>query len=165
MKKFVIILLCISALLMFAGCKNAKAQTEDPITMIGNPWSDWNSIEEAESAVGFSFDLPAIIADTYTASKFRTMTGELIEVIYSYGDVEVHIRKQYGEGNDISGDYNEYENSTETTINNSKITVFFDSENNAVKQIISCEGYSWSVTLGYGSEANLGDVFLNEICK
>ena len=49
MKKFVsIILVCLAILLVFSGC--TKEEPEEPITMIGNPWSDWNTIEEAESA-------------------------------------------------------------------------------------------------------------------
>ena len=123
---------------------------------IGNPWSDWNTIEEAESVIGFSFGLPEVIADSYDAVSIRTLTDKLIEVVYRDDEFEVCVRKQKGEGQDISGDYNEYDTCTEENYNGGTITNYQNSNNNAVKQIISYKGYSWSLVApnGYWGDSN-----------
>ena len=148
MKKLVLILLlCMMLSTLFAGC-GKQPVVQEPASqnvMIANPWSDWESIEEAEQAVGFSFGLPALLADTYEAAVFRTMNNELLEVVYRDGDFEVCVRKQAGEGQDISGDYTQYETSSETQSDGAAVTLYCNSDGAAVKQLISCKGYSWSL--------------------
>ena len=124
MKKTIsILILCCLVSAVFAGCGSQKAEQEQisQNTMIANPWSSWDSIAEAESATGFSFGLPEVIADKYTVFSVRTMNNELIEVVYRDGDFEICIRKQKGEGQDISGDYNKYETCTETNHNGGRL--------------------------------------------
>jgi hypothetical protein len=101
MKKIALIILCcfvISAI--FVGCGNQAAEQEQisQNVAIGNPWSDWASMEEAEAAAGFSFDLPEVIAGSYTAASFRTLNNELIEIIYRDSDYEICVRKQRVKG-------------------------------------------------------------------
>ena len=118
-----IIFLCCIISAIFAGCWNQTvAQVQiSQTTAIGNPWSDWDSIEEAESVIGFSFGLPEVIADSYNAVSIRTLNNELIEVVYRDEDFEVCVRKHKGEGQDISGDYNVYETCTEMDQNDGTI--------------------------------------------
>ena len=132
---------------------------------IGNPWSDWDSIEEAEAAVGFSFALPEVIADTYVAEVFRTMNDELIEVVYRDEGFEVCVRKRKGEGQDISGDYNVYEICEETDYYGAVIMNYLNSVDPAAKQIISYHGYSWSLVAPNGYGVNLEREVLNWILK
>ena len=132
---------------------------------IGNPWSDWDSIEEAEAAVGFSFALPEVIADTYVAEVFRTMNDELIEVVYRDEGFEVCVRKRKGEGQDISGDYNVYEICEETDYYGAVIMNYLNSVDPAAKQIISYHGYSWSLVAPNGYGVDLEREVLNWILK
>ena len=120
-------------------------------------------MEKAEAAVGFSFDLPETIADSYEAVAFRTMNGELIEVIYRNENFEVRVRKQKGEGQDISGDYSSYDAITEENHNEGMVTTYQSSSDHAVKQIISYSGYSWSLSApnGYWGDSNTD--FVNAI--
>ena len=168
MKKIALIMLwgfVISAI--FVGCGNQTAEQEQisQNVAIGNPWSDWASMEEAEAAAGFSFDLPEVIAGSYTAASFRTLNNELIEIIYRDLDYEICVRKQKGEGQDISGDYNQYDTCTEETFDGGTIFHYYNSSNNAVKQLISYKGYSWSLVApnGYGEDS--GWDFMSEISK
>ena len=156
MIKLISIILIISSLL--AGCAN---QT----TAIANPWSDWSSMEEAEKAVGFSFDLPEVIADSFEAVSYRSMNKELIEVIYRDGDYEVCVRKAAGEGQDISGDYNKYESCTESAHNGATVSTYHNSDNDAVKQLVSYDGFSWSLVAPKGFWGDSNADFLNEICR
>ena len=131
---------------------------------IGNPWTQWTTIAEAEAAVGFSFGLPEVIADSYKAASISTMNKEMIQVIYRSGSSEVCIRKQSGEDQDISGDYNSYETCTETARNGAKITAYRKGQTPAVKQLISCNGYSWSLVVDKGDLGDANQAFLNSIC-
>jgi len=159
MKKIVAVILVVLMLTAsFAGCghqKTPQAGTSQ-MTQIGNPWSEWTSIEEAEAAVGFSLGLPTMVAESYNAVEFRTMNNEMIEIVYRDEDFEVCVRKQKGEGQDISGDYNEYETCREESHNGAVITSYSNSGNSAVRQVISCNGYSWSLVApnGYWGDSN-----------
>ena len=163
-KSAAIILLCLIVFL-FAGCGTQKAGQEDSsqLTQMGNPWTEWNSIEEAEAAVGFSVGLPEVIADSYKAAEFRTMNGQLLEIVYRDKDFEVCLRKQKGEGQDISGDYNEYETCSEESLGGGTIVSYYNSGDNAVKQVISYKGYSWSLVAPNGYWGDSGADFTNQI--
>ena len=160
-----IILLCCIVSSIFAGCGNQTVAQEQisQTTAIGNPWSDWESIEEAESVIGFSFGLPEVIADSYNAVSIRTLNNELIEVVYRDEGFEVCVRKKKGEGQDISGDYNKYETCTETNHNGGLITNYHNADNNAVKQIISYKGYSWSLVAPNGCWGDSNWDFVSKI--
>ena len=153
----IIFLSCIiSAILVGCGNQTVVKEQISQTTAIANPWVNWDSIEEAESVIGFSFGLPEVIADSYNAVSIRTLNNELIEVVYCDEDFEICIRKQKGERQDISGDYNTYETCTETNHNGGTITNYHNSNNNAVKQLISYKGYSWSLVApnGYWGDSN-----------
>ena len=166
MKKIVtIILLCLAVSAVLSGCgnQNAVQETTAGTVAIANPWSDWKSMKDAETAVGYAFGLPENIADSYTADVFRTLNNELLEVIYRHEDFEICVRKQKGEGEDISGDYNKYDTCTEDNFNGGKIIEYRNSNNNAVKQIISYNGYSWSLVAPNGYQEDANTEFLNHI--
>ena len=160
MKK--IILMCLGLFILFAGCANKEAAQT---AAIANPWSTWDSIKEAEEACGFSFGLPDVIAESFTATEFRTMMGELIEVVYCDEDFEVCIRKSKGEDQDILGDYNRYETCNEENRNGAAITTYFNSSNSAMKQLISHQGYSWSLVAANGFWGDSNEDFLRAILQ
>ena len=164
-----IILVCFTVMFLSVGCERAKAAQDEESQMVqlGNPWSEWNSIAETESATDFTFELPDMIADYYTAAEFRTMNNELIEIVYKDqdGNFEVCVRKQKGEGQDISGDYNEYDTCNEENFQGGTITVYNNTNNNSVKIIISYQGYSWALMAPNGFQGDFNQEFLNHICQ
>ena len=159
------LLICLILFAVCVGCGKQMAEQEQtsPMVAIGNPWSDWDSIEEAEAVVGFSFGLPEVIADSYTAVSIRTLNKELIEVVYRDESFEVRVRKQKGEGQDISGDYNKYETCTEENYNGGTITNYRNSTNDAVKQLISYKGYSGSLVAPNGCWGDSNWDFVSKI--
>jgi hypothetical protein len=161
------ILLCLSVSACFTGCGNQKVEQEksSQTAAIANPWSKWDSMEEAEAAAGFSFGMPEVISDRYTAAVFRTLNNELIEVIYRHENFEVCVRKQKGEGEDISGDYNKYDTCTEQDFNGGRIINYYNSDDNAAKQVISYKGYSWSLVAPKGYEGDSNSDFLDKILE
>lgn len=167
MKKIVFLLSCIILSAVFAACGSDAALAEETsrTTAIANPWSSWDSIEEAESVTGFSFGLPEVIRERYHAVGIRTMNKDLIEVVYQDESFEVCVRKEKGEGQDISGDYNKYEISTETNQNGGTLISCHNSNNAAIKQLISYKGYSWSLVAPNGYWGDSNQDFLNIILK
>lgn len=145
MKKTILIfMIC----LLLAGCGSttqSQETTEETASVLqmGNPWKDYASLGEAETACGLDFPLEDVVADSYQAESYRVLNGELLEVTYRDATLEVTVRMQAGEGQDLSGVYAEYENistfETEThTLINKKI------KDGGILQLISKDGYSYS---------------------
>ena len=143
-KTMLMLMLC----LLLAGCSSTVQPPETtaetaPVLQLGNPWTDYNSLEEAEAACGLDFPLEDVVADSYQAESYRVLNGELLEVTYRDDSFEVTVRMQAGEDQDISGVYEEFENITtyETdthTIINKKI------KDGGILQLISKDGCSYS---------------------
>lgn len=108
MKKLFVI--CMIGLLVFSftACgSDAEATSSEEIA---NPFTDYETIEEAAAWTGFDIDLPASI-EGYNDQAIRAITegdDKMLEVIYTNdASDEIRIRKALGTG-DISGDYSEY---------------------------------------------------------
>ena len=134
--------------LLLSGCSSAAQVPETteetaPMLQMGNPWKDYASLEEAEAACGLDFPLEDVVADSYQAETYRVMNGKLLEVTYRDDTFKVTVRMEAGEGQDLSGVYEEFENITtfETeahTIINKKI------KDGGILQLISKDGCSYS---------------------
>lgn len=134
--------------LLLAGCSSVAQipeTTEEtaPMLQMGNPWKDYPSLEAAEAACGLDFPLEDVVEGSYQAETYRVMNGELLEVTYRDDSFEVTVRMQAGEGQDLSGVYEEFEKITTYemdthTIINKKI------KDGGILQLISKDGYSYS---------------------
>lgn len=168
MKKILPIALIIMLIVTMTGCainktqQNFDQEIDSNVTMIGNPWKDYDSIEDAEAAVGFELNINPKIAN-YEISSIRTMNNIMLEVVYSNGNNQVIVRKQHQEGEDISGDYNEYDVCSEEIYKNGTIIKYFNSYNGAIKKIISNDGYSWSIIAPNGYLDQSENQFIDEI--
>ena len=144
-KRILLILVC----LIMTGCSKEAfpAQTTTPTaevsTQLANPWKDYVSLEEAEAASGLDFPMPETIADSYVAESFRVMNSQLLEVRYRDGDFPVTVRMQTGEGQDLSGVYGESE--TEQTFHINGAIIIEKYIDDGVLQLISKDGYSYSL--------------------
>lgn len=145
MKKFLtILIICF----LLTGCSSnplpaSSTDAPQPNLTIGNPWRDYDSLEEAEATSGLNFPLPEVIADSYTAESFRVMNGELLEVIYLDGEYKVSVRMKAGENQDISGVYGEFENVRTFEADGAAVTEMHIDE--GILQLISKDGYSYSL--------------------
>lgn len=146
------VLICLLALCLLAGCGGEK--TEETVGL-ANPWVAYSSLEKAEAAVGFDFPLPETVADSYRAESFRVMNDQMIEVTYRDDTtLEVTVRQQAGEGQDISGDYRTYEDVRTAEGDGWTNTTKFGY--GGVLQLVSCGGYSYSLHApsGYWGDSN-----------
>lgn len=86
-----------------------EEETSDYVQYV-SPIAEFDTLSEAENAVGFDIEIPESYGD-YSTRRFLVITGTILEIQY-YDDSEnrgMNIRKTRG-GEDVSGDYNVYDN-------------------------------------------------------
>lgn len=96
---------------------------------IPSPITEYTSMEEAAAAAGFDMTAPETI-DGYTERVIQVFNANtedaMFEVIYRDGGEEskniIHIRKAPGT-EDISGDYNQYAESSTETVGETEVTM------------------------------------------
>ena len=163
MKHIVITLLLAAALLTGCGANgNAPAETTPPAgnTQIANPWSNYDTLAEAEAAVGFALEIPETVG-SYQADAFRVMSGQLLEITYHSGESKVTLRKIAGEDQDISGVYNTYETVTMSDRDGASVKEMTDGTE--VLTLVSASGYSWSLFAPNGYEDGAAESFIDAI--
>lgn len=77
-------------------------------TSLANPFTEYDTLAQAEAAAGFSLQMPDRIPNWMDSMCFRAAENAMIEVIVQGGDQELRIRKAPG-SSDISGDFTAYE--------------------------------------------------------
>lgn len=99
-----IIVLTLMAILLTGCSKNV-----DKTNQIANPWTDCETLEEAETKAGFNMEAPTTIGE-YKQTIIQNLDNEIIQVFYEKENSEKSILIRKGVGTeDISGDYNEYD--------------------------------------------------------
>ncbi len=97
-------------------------ENEGDMAGMPNPFTDHDSLKEAEEDAGFKLQTPEEI-DGVKAVAFRNLDQELLEVIYLDRETEV-ARVRKGTGNeDISGDYNKYTAVKDVDVNGKSVTI------------------------------------------
>lgn len=92
------------------GAAPEAASADAPMSMqIANPWSEFDTLEEAEADAGIEIELPESYQG-FNHRIYRSMHRQMIEVIYQDADGRegFRIRKSRDFG-DISGDYTRYD--------------------------------------------------------
>ena len=134
--------------------KNAQAETaETENVQIPNPWTDYDSKDDAVQAAGF--DLPDEISGC-SEKSYRVLSAEgdvMFEIIYASGEDETaRIRKAPG-ADDVSGDYNEYAETE--TVDAGGVSVTMKGKNGLVKLAIWTNGnYSYALSVESGLSQN-----------
>ena len=138
-------------ILPLAACGSTDSDDSDIIGM-PNPFTDFDTLAEAEAQTGFDITLPDAIGSSNN-KIYRAMNDEMLEVIYMKGvDETGRIRKARG-SEDISGDYNEY---VETeTVSVGDLDVLFKGDAGLVKLAVwTNDGYAYSVSAEAGLTAD-----------
>lgn len=121
--------------------------------MIGipNPIRKWASLEEAEAFIGFALSVPDIPED-YDSCIIHTISTRVLELRYRSETDEINIRKAAG-SEDISGDYNVYEQESRTAADGFDITVK-SSGTNCHLAVWANDGYTYAVSSRCGTDLN-----------
>lgn len=132
MKRLIAMVLITATIFVAAGCTEPEkidgvTYPEEIIeTIDGNPFIEFEDTSKAEKFAGFPIEVPEIYG--YPIQYVQAAQNQLIQVMffdkesaYELSKV-IAIRKGIKTDN-ISGDYNEYENVTTITVNDIEVTV------------------------------------------
>ena len=152
MKKLFAVIMMLLTILSLAACGSSTASDEPDIIGMPNPFTDFNTLAEAEKQTGFYITLPDAIGSSNN-KIYRAMNDEMLEVIYVNGEDETgRIRKARG-SEDISGDYNEYAETE--TVSVGGIDVLLKGDAGLVKLAVwTNDGYAYSVSSEAGMTAD-----------
>lgn len=120
MKKLFTIILCAIMVLSFTACSQKSDNTQIP-----NPFLDCKTLKDAEKIAGFKVTPPDKIPEGYTEDVIQAIKGDLVQIIYKNGENEITFRqaKKGKEIEDISGDYNEYDEKNTIMIGDLEVVI------------------------------------------
>lgn len=140
MKKFTLFILAAAMSVSLGACQpaasaNASASNvstdaptgkdDSPNVGMPNPFTDCQTLEEAEKITGFDFTVPEQI-DRYSQEFIQVMDKSMIQVFFKSGEDEILVRKAVSEGDaakDISGDYRDYAFTETLSLDNREFTL------------------------------------------
>ena len=125
--------------------KADRGESEESMIGMPNPYTDHDTLKEAEEDAGFKIQIPDEIRGV-KAVAFRNLGTEMLEVIYYDGDAEVaRVRKGTGE-DDISGDYNVYEIEQAVDVTGTQVTLKGSADGYALA-VWNEGGYAYAVSV------------------
>lgn len=109
--------MCAAAVLSLVACGSGEPMDgTNGGQCLPNPFTEYQTLEEAEKEAGFALGLPQSIAG-YSASAYRLdKENGLLEAIFENGEENIIFRKALG-GGDVSGNYNEFAEKAEVELN------------------------------------------------
>lgn len=118
----------------------------------GNPYAEYDTLEEAENTIGFEISVPDSYGG-YTEPYYAVIEGKILEVQYYNGDDRGMIIRKARGSEDISGDFNEFGNITETEVNGNTVTIKGNGDEFSLALWVSGD-YSYSVSVSSGISEN-----------
>lgn len=159
-KAIILTVACAAAVFSLTACNTPKKTTDTtPIStsdianntsnednvQIANPWTACDTLADAEKIAGFNLEIPTSV-DRYDIENIQAISKEIIEINYQHKektDEYITIRKGIG-SEDISGDYNEYEETKDVAVGTYEVTL--KSNSGKVMLAVWTSGdYSYSV--------------------
>lgn len=127
---------------------NDVADTSEFVQYV-NPYAEYETLDEAEMAVGFDIAVPESFGD-YTEPYYAVVAGKILEVqYYDLGENRgMTVRKARG-SEDISGDYNQYDDIAETKAGDNTVTIKGNGGKFSLAVWVSGD-YSYSVSVESG---------------
>lgn len=124
----------------------------DEEMMIGmpSPIVEYDTLEEAEQAIGYKFQVPATITG-YDEVSYSVISGDLIQVIYRGESGDICIRKGAGVEH-ISGDYNFYAAAQQYIVRGHEVVISGDGETAA---LATWTDGTYSYSIGISDENGL----------
>ena len=130
MKKILSLVLALALMLALAACGPVTTIPAD--VEIPNPWTDFDTMNEAKAVIGYDITAPETLAGlSQTAIRFLNDRDKILEVCYG-GETEgadrASLRKGTG-AEDISGDSTDYAKTETVTVGDITVTEKGDGEN------------------------------------
>lgn len=126
MKRFIISTICGVMVLSLVACEKGNTNMKmeninENLTQIANPIKECETLQEAESLIGFKANIPTKLPDGYIQDSICVIGDEILQAIYLQGENEICFRQAKG-NEDISGDYNDYKEINIINVNELKVT-------------------------------------------
>lgn len=88
-----------------------------------SPYVNYNSVDELKENININAKIPNAIKN-YKSYSYSVAFSNMAEIQYSNGSDNILYRLEKGEvAEDISGDYNDYENIQKLTVDNTEVTI------------------------------------------
>lgn len=123
---------------------SGSESSENPI-LIANPYEECNTLAEAADITGFTLDIPEELNGCRIA-EIIVWDGTMIEANYSDNTM---IRKGKSKEEDISGDYNDYDETQDVTINEIQVSIS-GNDNQCYKAIWNTDDYCYAISTPVG---------------
>lgn len=95
----------------------------EPMLKTASPYVDYNSVDELKENVNINAKIPDKIKN-YKSYSYSVAFSNMVEIQYSSGSENILYRLEKGEvAEDISGDYNNYENIQKLIVNSTEVTI------------------------------------------
>ena len=136
--------MCAVMALSLAAFGNEKpTNSNDGGDRLPNPFTEYQTLEEAEKEAKFTLNLPQSIAG-YSDSVYRLDKEDgLLEVVFENGEESITFRKASGDG-DISGNYNNFSEKNEVELDGTVITMK-GADDKVNVAVWSKDGYAYSI--------------------
>ena len=96
---------------------------ETMLKTASSPYVEYNSVDELKENVNINAKIPDKIRN-YKSYSYSVAFSNMAEIQYSNGSDNILYRLEKGEvAEDISGDYNDYENIQKLTVDNTEVTI------------------------------------------
>lgn len=125
-------------------CLNTNPLSGNNSVQIPNPFVEHETLAQAVQAAGFELAAPEAVNGS-SGRVFRTLEGELLEVVYHKGENEAaRVRKAPG-SEDISGDYTVYPQVNVVAVDGNQVTMS-GSEGKISLAVWTNSGYTYAVS-------------------
>ena len=171
MKKLTTLALCLVLALSLAACgspKESETQPTEAPVQIANPYVTCEDAASMQELAGLEVSLPESLPCWVNETIYRTIPGELVEVIYAGDTNEIRVRIANG-SRDISGVYGS-QHSQETDIAMGSYTVHCtgDAAEDGSLTLFVCtwttqDGRTYSVTSPEGVPQGVMETIIPEI--
>jgi len=148
MKKWIGLIMVSFVVLSLVGCNSAKE------TEVANPFIEYETIDEAIAHVDFDVKLPTNMPTGYELEDIRVIENELIELVYTKEDSKISYRQGKGT-EDISGDYNTYDEVVTEEINDYEVTL--SGKDSKINLAVWTDG-----TCSYAVNLNVGEAGMDQ---
>lgn len=141
--------------------KNAGSG-KDENTQIPNPFTEYNSIDDAKKALSFEPKLPTAVPNGYKITYIATMGANFLDVRYTNGDKEIMYRTSVG-SDDISGDCNVYSDVSSVKIGDVTVTMRQNIKGGESRALSGAVWQDNGMTYSLSSDAGLTDKDMTDI--
>lgn len=143
-RRYAAIAACFAVVLLAVFGVSKLRDKDEPPTLAVSSMTEYSSAEELSEAMGFPVEELTALPFAPEEISYTDLFGRVAQIVYTGGDASLVFRKGYGD-EDISGDYNTYEDVQEIEVGD--ISVSLKGSGGAYSLALwQRDGYSYSLS-------------------